>query len=193
MLMVLEDGGRSAGATKPGSNVPADCAECGFNTPATPGELLRAIADAANRFCQAVPNEILAQAEVLRRRPRPGVWSALEYLVHTGDSVGWYEQRIRAVLAEPGARLEAFDWDAACEDRGYNDSDPSVALHSVTAASESLRDVLATLAATDWATVGVGSSDGGPRSVSVLAQRAAHEIQHHLLDIGRSLRPASTE
>lgn len=172
-----------------GPDSPPRCPECGFDWHAPAPRVLRAVRDAPAEYRRLLPRETLERPEVLRRRPAPAVWSALEYTAHTRDAVGWYEGRIRAVLAEPAARLEAFDWDAACEARRYRDEDPAAALDSVEAACGSLANLLDALDQQAWAKSGIGSSDGGPRSVLVLAQRAAHELRHHHMDTERSLQP----
>jgi hypothetical protein len=46
---------------------------------------------------------------------------------------------------------------------------------------------LQALGGTSWARTGIGSSDGGPRSVLALSRRAAHELRHHRYDIQRSV------
>ena len=161
------------------------CAECGFSGRLEPADLQTALEDAPSLFSAALP--VAAGADRLRRRPTPAVWSPLEYVAHTRDAVAWYEERIRSVLDHPGVTLEGFDWDEACEARRYRDEDPGEARAGLDAACVSLAGVLAGLDDADWAASGVGSADGSPRSVHLLAQRAAHELRHHLVDVRRGM------
>ena len=161
------------------------CGECGFSGQLEPAGLQATLRDAPSLFSAALP--VTAGADRVRRRPTPGVWSSLEYVAHTRDAVAWYEERIRSVLNQTGVTLEGFDWDEACEARRYRDEDPKEALAGLDAACVSLAGLLAGLDDADWATSGVGSADGGPRSVHLLAQRAAHELRHHLVDVRRGM------
>jgi hypothetical protein len=121
---------------------------------------------------------------LMSTRSEPTVWSVLEYVAHTRDTVAWYQARIHRVLTEPLARLEAFDWDRACEERRYRDEAVSDAVDGVVQACHSLSELLLDLGCAAWTRTGLGS-DGGRRTVLDLAQRAAHEIQHHLNDVER--------
>jgi hypothetical protein len=122
----------------------------------------------------------------VRIRPQPDVWSALEYTAHLRDAIAFYEQRIDRVVTEDGPTLTAFGFAAACEERRYNDENPEVTLAGLEAAATRLAARLEGLAADKWARSGIGS-EGGERSVLVLARRGAHECRHHALDIARVL------
>ena len=52
--------------------------------------------------------------------PAPSLRSARECLVHTGQAVAWYHGRVQRILTEDWPQLEAFDWDAACDEGHYN-------------------------------------------------------------------------
>ena len=49
---------------------------------------------------------------MLRTRPEPTVWSALEYAAHTRDAFTFYAERIERVLNEDRPQLTPFDFDA---------------------------------------------------------------------------------
>jgi hypothetical protein len=143
----------------------ADCAECGFAwAAASRAEVLAIIRSAPKRFTAQLSGHDLT---TLRRRPTPTTWSALEYTVHMGPGLQFYADRITRVLAEDEPALAAYDFTEACDRDRYNE-----------------RDVAALPEA--WQRVGIGS-EGDRRTVDLLARRAAHEVQHHLLDVHRVL------
>jgi hypothetical protein len=110
------------------------------------------------------------------------VWSPLEYAVHTTSALDFYTDRIERVLIHDEPQLAAFDFNAACENERYNERDADDALAALARAAQRLAAVLAPLTPEQWQRRGVGS-DGDERTVNLLARRAAHEVQHHALDV----------
>ena len=162
------------------------CPECGFdNTTMDNAALVEVIANQARKFraplTRGLPGEDL-QA-VLRLRPSPDVWSALEYVNHYRDAVDWYGQRIELVLTQDRPQLEGRDFTLAPE---LSDE----IMDEIDAATNRVAERLRSLTPEQWSRVGIGSSDGGERDIRNLASRLAHEGVHHLLDIGRRLRAA---
>jgi hypothetical protein len=168
------------------------CEECGFDSDVLePADLIAAVRTFGKRYRAPVtrflPNE--DGPAVVRERPAPDVWSALEYVVHVRDALGFYDDRIRRVVEEDRPQLERFDFGPAAGKK--NEEDPSEAAQAVAAISEQLASRLESLSSEQWDRVGLSSDgDGGERTVRILAARAVHEGQHHLLDVGRSLRHA---
>jgi hypothetical protein len=124
---------------------------------------------------------------VMRRRPEPLTWSALEYAAHLADALDWYAERLERIQADHRPHFSAFDWDAACDDRRYNErhlDDVSAALAASAARCVAALEVSA---GAGWRGDGVGS-DGTTRSPASQALRAAHEVEHHLYDIASGLR-----
>ena len=172
----------------------AMCDECGYLVEAGTGveannagniaDLTSALRTVAPSFATALA---AADPSTLRVRPAPAVWSALEYTAHTRDALEWYGDRIQRILTEDRPQLRAFDWDAACEERRYNQEDPDEALAGLERAVSTLAETLARLSATALTRTGVGI-DGGDRTVLALVRRAVHEGVHHLLDVERVLQ-----
>jgi len=149
------------------------------------GEVVTTIRDAPNMFHAVLSDGLLIQPQLLRRRPRPRVWSPIEYVAHTQDALGWYEGRVRRVLEEPGTHLSAgLDWDLLAEQRRYIDWEVAGALSDMGSVAASLVGLLEDLTPAEWSLMGTGTDDG-PRSVLHLAQRAAHEACHHCFDVAR--------
>gem|GEM_PF-818720 len=166
------------------TSAPKRCTECGFDWSLSAPATVVQIASAPAGYRRLVERWPVSDA-AWRSRPAPTVWSGLECLAHTADALDWYRGRITEVLARDGARLEAFDWDAACEERRYCDRDVAATLRDLERACAVLVVQLRGLDAGSWEKAGVGSSDGGPRTVLSLSRRAAHELSHHRGDIGQ--------
>ena len=170
------------------------CDECGFDGDAmSDAELVDACRGFARRYraplTRFLPNE--DGPAILRRRPAPEVWSALEYAAHTRDVFAFYRERIERVLAEDRPTLHAVGFGDREEERRYNDEDPVATADGVTAEATAVADLLEALDDAGWRRVGLSSDgSGAARTVRVLAERVVHDAHHHLLDIGRSLRAA---
>ncbi len=163
------------------------CEECGYDwDDATPADALRKYAE---RFPRPL-SRFLSNEDpdvVLRTRPEPTVWSALEYAAHTRDALTFYAERIERVLSEDRPQLSAFGFEQAAEDRRYNEDDPATVAEALAKAGREMATRLDGLDESQWRRVGIGS-EGDERTVLDLARRAAHEGHHHMLDVGRVLR-----
>jgi hypothetical protein len=173
------------------------CDECGFDGDALTNEQLAEACRGFVRRFNAPLTRFLPGEDgptVLRRRPEPEVWSALEYAAHTRDALAFYVERIERVLAEDRPTLTKVGWSTQAEARGWNDEEPATVAGSFATAAEGLAALLEGLDDEQaWLRVGLSSEDTGEeRTIRTLAERAVHEGHHHLLDIGRSLRAART-
>jgi hypothetical protein len=149
------------------------CEACGFDWDGEdPARLIAIIRSAPARFANATS----------RTRPAPGVWSPLEYTVHMAPALDFYTDRIELAVAYDRPQFTAFDFSAACDDERYNERDPNEALGALVEAADRLITRLETLTPSQWQRCGIGS-DGDERTVKMLARRAAHEVQHHALDV----------
>jgi hypothetical protein len=171
------------------------CDECGFDGDAMSNDALVGTLRGFPRRYRAPLTRFLPDVgdglAVLRRRPAPEVWSALEYAAHARDSLEFYVERVARVLAEDRPTLHAVGWSTQAEVRGWNDESPTSVADSFAEIAERLASLLESLSESQWQRVGLSSEgDGAERTVRVLAERAVHEGHHHLLDIGRSLRAA---
>jgi len=97
------------------------CAECGFDydacAPSTTPKTLRGF---GRRYqvplVRGLPGEDLDG--LLRMRPDPRTWSALEYACHTRDGFALYEHRIGVVLVEERPLLPRMRRDELVVERG---------------------------------------------------------------------------
>jgi len=166
------------------------CEECGFDWEAHgPAEVIEVLRRAPRRY-EAPLTRFLPGEDpevVLRRRPESDVWSALEYAVHLGVALEWYGERIERVLTEERPAMTAYGFGPAADRDRYSEWPIGEAGERIAVAAGALADRLEGLAPEGWERVGIGS-DGDERTVLILGRRAAHEVGHHLLDVGRVLR-----
>ena len=171
-----------------------DCEECGFaytdlaaaDTPAAIRAFARRFRAPLTRF---LPGEV--GDALVRRRPAPDTWSALEYAAHVRDVFGNYEGWVRLTLAEDRPLLEGAGPDQLAAAGRYNELDPVTVADELAANAERLAATIEAVPDDGWDRVGIRHRDGyedDERSVLLTARRAVHEGNHHLLDIGRGLR-----
>lgn len=166
-----------------------DCDECGFAyTDLAPDDVPTALRGFARRYRAPLTRFLPGEDgdSILRRRPAPGTWSALEYAAHVRDVFDSYHRWVTLTLAEERPVLEGLDPDTLAADRRYNDDDPAAVADALAANAERLAATLEAVAGEAWDRVGLRR--GEERSVLFTARRAVHEGHHHLLDIGRGLR-----
>jgi DinB family protein len=158
------------------------CDECGFDwDTADRNALITTIASAGARFGDAIAP---LDDEAVRRRPAPDVWSPLEYTAHTREALAFYDERVRRVATEDRPQLHAYAFSEAADRDAYNAEVVTYALDGLTAVADRLAARLRDLVPADWDRAGIGS-EGDPRTITRLARSAAHEVQHHLLDLAR--------
>jgi hypothetical protein len=165
------------------------CAECGYDyDTVAPGDAIVAVRSFARRYRAPLTRFLSGEDpdDVLRRRPDPATWSALEYAAHVRDVFALYQHRIRRALIEDHPRFRPVDPDAAAADGGYAGLDPATVADELAANAESLAVTLDGVEPDDWTRAGL--RDGEELSVLWMARQAVHEGSHHLLDIGRVLR-----
>jgi hypothetical protein len=164
------------------------CDECGFvyasvEVTEVPG-VLRAFAKRYRApLTRLLPGE---DVTILRTRPEPSVWSALEYAAHVRDVFEVYGERIDRTLAEDRPVFEGMAPDELVVERRYNEQDPATVADELAANAEALAVVVEKVPDDGWNRVGIRR--GEERSVLFSAQQAVHEGNHHLLDIGRVMR-----
>jgi hypothetical protein len=164
------------------------CEECGFDPGrVADGELAGEIRRLGSRYraplTRLLPGE---DGGVLRERPQPTVWSAIEYAAHVRDVFDLFDARVALVLTGDRPVFEVVDHDQAVVAGGYRDLDAVVVAAQTTVSAEALAARLEGLGPSDWDRW--GTREGETRTVREIAQRAVHEAHHHLLDIGRALR-----
>ncbi|MGI8808734.1 MAG: DinB family protein [Acidimicrobiales bacterium] len=165
------------------------CEECGFDDEALdPADAPAAIRSFAKRYRMPLTRFLRDEDgdALVRQRPAPEVWSALEYAAHVRDVFESYDRWIHQILDADRPVLEGPSPDDLADERRYNDDDPAAVAEALAANAERLAVTVETAPADGWDRVGLRR--GEERSVRLHARRAVHEGNHHLLDIGRGLR-----
>jgi hypothetical protein len=165
------------------------CEECGFDYDALdPPDVPAAIRTFAKRYRMPLTRFLRDEDgdALVRQRPAPEVWSALEYAAHVRDVFASYDGWIRLCLSDDRPVLQGPGPDDLAADRRYNEDDPVAVADALAANAERLAATVEAVPADGWDRVGLRRDE--ERSVLLLARRAVHEGSHHLLDVGRGLR-----
>jgi hypothetical protein len=165
------------------------CEECGFSYESlAPAEIPAAIRSFAKRYRAPLTRFLPGEDgdALVRERPAPSTWSALEYAAHVRDVFSSYAGWITQTLTEDRPVLNGLAPDDLAAERRYNDDDPAAVAAALAANAERLAATVEAVPDDGWDRVGLRRDR--ERSVLFSSRRAVHEGSHHLLDVGRSLR-----
>jgi hypothetical protein len=154
------------------------CPECGFEAAAVTAPQV-----AEQVLSLTAPWRTVLEREDVRDRPRPDVWSPLEYACHVRDVCRVFESRVRLMLAEDGARFVNWDQDRAAVDGRYGEQDPAVAADELVEAAVAACRAFEEVDGDAWERTGV-RSNGSHFTVLTLGQYMLHDLAHHLVDVG---------
>ena len=154
------------------------CDDCGFDAASfDPLRTAEALRDQVNRW------QFVLAANDVRERPRPGVWSPLEYGCHVRDVFRKFDDRLALMLGTNDPTFENWDQDAtAIEDR-YDLQDPVTVAGELDAAGTTLASRFDTVSGAQWERRGF-RSDGSVFTVASIARYLMHDPVHHLWDVG---------
>ena len=167
------------------------CSECGLAlATVSPADAVVALRSFPRRyrllFTGLEDESVEDPAAVVRRRPDPGTWSALEYAAHVRDMFELADDRLRRTLVEDRPSFSSVDVDRLAVERRYNNEDPSRTLDGLATRATALAETVSGVAATDWRRTML--VDGVERTALWTARNAVHEGSHHLRDVDRVLR-----
>ncbi len=168
------------------------CPGCGFDHDSVrPLDAINAIRSFPRRYRAALATVSRDQAfdVLVRRRPEPGTWSALEYTAHAADMIDRFAPAIRRIQVEDRPSLPFFDPRARVDDDGFNNRTVSRALSDMETACADMAATLETVEADDWTRT--GRFDWGDDDILTSARNAVHEGSHHLRDTERVLAQVS--
>ena len=170
------------------------CAECGFDYDGVADdEVAGRLRDFGRRYraplSRGLPGESLD--DLVRARPQPDVWSALEYACHVRDVLTVQRDRAELALVEDRPDFVPMGREQRLIDERYNEQDPAVVVEQLAAAAEAAAAPFEALNEVQWERTGVYNyPEPTERDLRWLARHTIHEGHHHLLDVGRVLRSA---
>jgi len=154
------------------------CPECAFVAASTePAAIGAAIRSLTPRWEAA-----LARADA-RVRPRPGVWSALEYGAHVRDVHRVFAGRLRLMLTEDYPTFANWDQDEQAREQGYARQDPATVARELAQAAADIADLFDSVTPADLGRAGE-RSNGSVFTVRTLGQYYLHDVVHHAHDVG---------
>lgn len=162
------------------------CPECGYFSGAPGLADLPALAHRIGRsWARLIPTITGAQA-----RPKPVVWSALEYACHVRDVFGLARYRTQLMVDEDDPTFANWDQDATAVEQAYNSQDPVRVGTEIELAAAGFAAYLSPLPPAAWARIG-RRSDGAVFSVESFTRYVLHDPVHHLMDVTGSKWPDS--
>ncbi|MCU1451520.1 MAG: methyltransferase type 12 [Acidimicrobiales bacterium] len=163
------------------------CPECGVEYKSvSPQDAAQALRSFPRRYREVI-GPFIDDEDVLRRRPDPKTWSALEYTAHVADVLESMTPMLVEMAQRDDPRIpDPWDPDERARERRYNDMEPREVLDWLERAATKAADTVAGLNPEDWART--GEFDYGQREIIDQARNMVHEGVHHLRDVERVLR-----
>jgi hypothetical protein len=162
------------------------CDECGFNydtgdLQGTVTTLIRQSAESSMALTKAAASK---DPTVVRIRPEPEVWSAIEYACHVRDVLEVQRFRIAQCLAEDRPVYAPMDRTGRVKQAKYEDQDPMEVAAALMRFAREFGAAARVLKPQELGKLGLYNYPvRAPRSLGWLIRHTAHEIQHHRQDI----------
>ena len=163
------------------------CPECGLVYDAiSPQDVVQTLRSFPRRYREVI-GPFLDDDEVLRRRPNPSTWSALEYTAHVADILeAMTPQLVEVVQKDDPHVTDPISPDERAAERRYNDMEPQDVLDWLERSSTTAADTAAGFSSDDWSRT--AQYPYGERELIDIARNMVHEGAHHLRDVERVLR-----
>ena len=156
------------------------CGECGFAVadldPSLVAGILRENASEWHDLLTGMP------AAEAARRPRPEVWSPLEYGCHVRDVHRLFEHRLRLMLEHDDPEFPNWDQDETAIAERYHEQDPATVADELIAAAESHAALWDTVGDDQWQRTG-RRDNGSAFTIDTFARYLLHDPVHHLADV----------
>ena len=176
--------GARPGTGRPRGRGHETCAACGFDGAAFDGTgLLDALSGLGARWGPLLDGA----GDLLRLRPAPPTWSAIEYAAHSRDITELHRWAVDEALTGTEPVLPGIEADALLDAAAstYEDADPVAVVVALATAASAMADAARTAGESAWhhgITVGASRS-----SVRRLLEHGLHDSTHHLDDVTRGL------
>ncbi|MGH8967491.1 MAG: DinB family protein, partial [Actinomycetes bacterium] len=115
-------------------------------------------------------------------RPRPDVWSPLEYAAHVRDVFVIFDERLAQMIAEDDPAFANWDQDVAAVEGDYAHHDPAVVADELDVAGPVVAAAFDGVEPAQEERTG-RRSNGSVITVRTLGQYFLHDIVHHLHDV----------
>ena len=153
------------------------CPECGFAAAGVePSDVGSAVRETLPRWRAALGRPGVAE------RPRPEVWSTLEYAAHVRDVFRIFDERLALMLAEDDPAFANWDQDVAALEGDYAHQDPAVLVDELDADGAAVAAAFDAVAPGETERTG-RRSNGSVFTVRTLGQYFLHDVVHHLHDV----------
>jgi hypothetical protein len=162
------------------------CEQCGFNydtgdLQGTVTLLIKQAADCAMALTKAAAGP---DVNVVRLRPEPEVWSAIEYACHVRDVLEVQRLRIAQCLAEDRPVYAPMDRTGRLKRENYEKQDPMEVAAALMRFAREFGAAARVLQPQQLGKLGLYNYPlRAPRSLGWIIRHTAHEIQHHRHDI----------
>lgn len=128
----------------------------------------------------------------LRVRPAPDVWAPIEYGGHVRDVLQVQRERVNLALRFDRPAFEPMQRERRVVEGRYIDADPVTLIDEIEQAANQLAALLDGLSANEWTRYGIYNwPEPAERTVVWIGRHTVHELAHHLLDLSRSVDPAT--
>jgi hypothetical protein len=153
------------------------CPDCGFDAAAV------RTTDVAGRIRHDAINWLTRLARPgVTERPRPGVWSVLEYGCHVRDVHRIFDSRVHLMLDEDAPHFPNWDQDETAVADDYASQRPDTVAAELALAAEAAANTYATVPDDAWTRRGL-RSNGSEFTVASIAVYHLHDIVHHAWDV----------
>src|SRR5438874_8523431 len=127
------------------------CPECGLEYDSiSPQDAVQALRSYPRRYREVI-GPFIDDEEVLRRRPDPKTWSALEYTAHVADLLEAMTPQLVEIVQKDNPRIvDPIDPDRRAEERRYNDMEPAEVLDWLERSAAKAADTTAGLSPDDF-------------------------------------------
>ena len=160
------------------------CPDCGFDASALHLDQTRQVLTAAITVLLDALTEPGA-----RLRPRPDIWSPLEYACHVRDTCHVFLGRIVLVLAQDNPTFANWDQDSAAVEGGYGQQDPHVVASQIQDALGALLAQVEAIPPEAWPRPAM-RSNGSRFTLDSLIRYLVHDPVHHAHDVATIAAPA---
>ncbi|MGZ4690097.1 MAG: DinB family protein [Acidimicrobiia bacterium] len=162
-----------------------ECDECGLVYAAIS---IADIPTALSEFGTAYRARLHADPDVLRARPSPEVWSALEYACHVRDVLEVQRTRLALALVEARPTFVPMGREERLTRDRYNEQQPGMVADQLDLAANAIAAAFSNLTAEQWERTGIYNwPTPTERTMAWLGRHTIHEGRHHLRDIDDGL------